>query len=246
MTGGGVDSSFDLLLASIGPRSPQSEPPSADPVLAAAAAEGLLCDPNFDYEAFAATLEPSAQSVMSPSETWAATAFGSQGAYFANPNDGNTFDATKQINRDFSTKIDPENHIYPSASDPKAKGSFYVPEGGTYIGTSEYTEESGTKIKVYMVYFAKLGGIRNVTIGVFHLVNFDPHLSRDATGRRKLGDFGPGNGGEWEYMHKTVNGKIVSSGMGSHIHLEIFRGRWSHLPPLGHKPFTTFNGVVGQ
>lgn len=56
MTSGGADSSFDGLLASVGPRSPQSAPPSADPVLAAAAAEGLMCDPNFDYEAFAATL----------------------------------------------------------------------------------------------------------------------------------------------------------------------------------------------
>jgi len=35
---------------------PQPAPPPNDPVLEAAAAAGLLCDPNFDYEAFAATL----------------------------------------------------------------------------------------------------------------------------------------------------------------------------------------------
>ena len=68
MTSGGVDSSFDFLLASVGPRSPQSAPPSADPVLAAAAAAGLLCDPNFDYDAFAATMAPSVQSSQPETE----------------------------------------------------------------------------------------------------------------------------------------------------------------------------------
>jgi len=68
MTSGGVDAAFDLLLGSIGNRPTQTKQTVADPVLEAAAAVGVLCDPDFDYEAFAATLNLSeTSSASSPS-----------------------------------------------------------------------------------------------------------------------------------------------------------------------------------
>ncbi len=66
MTSGGHDSSFDLLLASIGNRTSQTEKPPHNAVLEAAAAAGVLCDPDFDYDTFAATLNLSETSSASP------------------------------------------------------------------------------------------------------------------------------------------------------------------------------------
>jgi hypothetical protein len=83
---------------------------------------------------------------------------------------------------------------------------------------------------------------KNVTIAVFHLVNIDISMPRDASGRRKLGDFGIGAGGSIGYLTRTENGRLVYK-RGVHVHLEIYNGRHTSLPKPGKKPHTKFNAI---
>ena len=179
------------------------------------------------------------------SENAIAEMFGGPGAYFSNPNDGDPFDLTIGISRNSpESRTDPHNHLYPSANDPSGRGSFYVPDGGQLVGMSVIDSDgSGEQMLVPLIYFKKLGEMRDVTVAVFHLVNIDKSMSRDETGRRRLGDMDIGAGGGWSYRSTDVNGKSVRT-LGVHAHLEIYRGRVTNVPALGRKPHTNFNGVV--
>ena len=93
------------------------------------------------------------------SEQRVAELFAGPGAYFSNPNDGDPFDKVLGVIRNpANSRTDPENHLYPSATDPNARTGFYVPEGGVYSGETTYTDGSGEKVRVILLYFAQLGG----------------------------------------------------------------------------------------
>lgn len=180
-----------------------------------------------------------------PSESAIAAMFGGPGAYFSNPNDGDPVDLTIGISRNSpESRTDPHNHLYQSANNPAARGSVYVPDGGQLVGVSVLDSDgSGEQMLVPLIYFEKLGEMRDVTVAFFHLVNIDKTMSRDQTGRRRLGDMDVGAAGGWSYRTMDVNGKSVWT-LGVHAHLEIYRGRVTNVPALGRKPHTNFNGVV--
>ncbi len=81
-----------------------------------------------------------------------------------------------------------------------------------------------------------------MTVAVFHLVNINTSMPRDATGRRRLGDIDNGSGGSIGYVTKDPNGRLVRT-PGVHAHLEIYNGRHTTPPERGKKPHTNFNGV---
>jgi RHS repeat-associated protein len=178
------------------------------------------------------------------SEQKLAALFGDPGAYFSNPNDGDPVDQTTGTARNApGSRTDPENHLYPNATDPNAQSGFYVPDGGQFAGETPYTDPSnGETVRVILIYFEKLGGIEDVTVAVFHLINIDTSMPRGADGRRKLGDLGKGAGGSISYAKRNAQGQIAWT-PGIHAHLEIYRGKHTSLPPIGQKPHTNFNGV---
>jgi len=188
---------------------------------------------------------PPPPSNPTASESAIAAMFGGPGAYFSNPNDGDPVDLTIGISRNSrESRTDPHNHLYPSANNPAARGSVYVPDGGQLVGVSVLDSDgSGEQMLVPLIYFEKLGEMRDVTVAFFHLVNIDKTMSRDQTGRRRLGDMDVGAAGGWSYRTMDVNGKSVWT-LGVHAHLEIYRGRVTNVPALGRKPHTNFNGVV--
>jgi RHS repeat-associated protein len=187
---------------------------------------------------------PPASPGVTPSEKWMAEQFGNPGAYFSNPNDGDPIDQTTGTPRnDPNATKDPHNHLYPSIDDPNASSGFYVPDGGQYVGESTYTDGSGEKVRVIMIYFARLGGLSDVTVAAFHVVNINTSMPRDENGRRKLGDLGHGAGGSWSYGTRDTTGRMTWT-RGVHAHLEVYRGKHTSLPALGNKPHTNFNSVV--
>jgi RHS repeat-associated protein len=182
-------------------------------------------------------------TVMSPSERWLAGNFGDSGTYFSNPNDGDPVDQTiGEARNDANARNDPENHMYGSMTDPDVKSAFYIPKGGKFIGQGTYTESGGGKSSYALIYFAELGGLKNVTVAVFHMVNITPNSPVQKDGRRKLGEMGPGMGGGWSFKKMDEKGRFIYK-PSFHFHLEIYRGRKTSLPNRP-KPHFNFNGVV--
>ncbi|MFV0389206.1 MAG: RHS repeat domain-containing protein [Pyrinomonadaceae bacterium] len=181
-----------------------------------------IIDGNDDLSA----VDENGEHVMSPSERFFVENFFDNGAYFANPNDGDTWDQTIAGATKNQAPVDPHNHDFPSAEYDEAKfeanKNVYIPSGGEVTGVGF----DGENNKVVLVYFKQLGKLKNVTIGMFHLENITLNSKPGEDGRRKIGEIGMNAGGGWTYWKRDSNGRGTKVGRGAHVHFEFYKGRY--------------------
>jgi hypothetical protein len=158
--------------------------------------------------------------------------FGDEGAYF--------FDDTFWKNDKIlgSRPGDEHSHLYGSENDSSVSTNIYIPKGGNivspsttipgnkYLGSSRSTYKFEKKpiiehnANYILVQYAQLGNLKNVTLAILHIDNFNPVKQKD--GRTLIGKTGftsdenYGSGGE---LTDKQTGK-----KGGHSHFELLKG----------------------
>jgi hypothetical protein len=130
---------------------------------------------------------------------------------FVDVTDGDGYDPVGTADRTPVDKNDDEhNHVYNTGKNIKKATSLYAPAGGKIVGTGVLDDQNWMS-----VYYASLGGEKNVVLQVWHVENYN---SKKQTLRQDGGILLGQMGENGNYTYSSSN-----KAQGWHVHIQAFR-----------------------